>query len=259
MAQYLPVNVETGEISADHYARNKRQDDGWKRKQKSQQGRQRIFTNSDIDNIPSIISELTNRQLGFLLLLQTRVDYDGVIRNANKTPMSRTDMQAYVNAKQRTFYDFLDRCMSLNIIDAQNGKYSVNPTYHWRGNMNGRSVVKTLTTQLKRVYTDVKPEDLGMVYRMLPYIHWRTNRLCHNPRVKDAADIKPMKGKELAEALGVNPKYLYTKASRLQFGGEPVFAQLNVLGVKSYYVNPKIAYRNDGSPDETLTSMFTVK
>lgn len=218
-----------------------------------------------MDVLHEVTSVLTKAQCGFLLLLQCYVSYEtGRLTNANKTPMSTDDMRKALRmngSRKNTFYDFLRKCMDHHIIiENDDGSYSINERYHFRGvTPTGLSVIKSYTAKIKRIYGTVSPEDLGLIYRMLPLVHYATNTLCTNPSVNIPEEINALNRKELAEAIGVSVGEISRRLPKMTVDGEYVIAKVTVGGVEMYMFNPWIFYRKMTAPDETLRTIFRVK
>jgi hypothetical protein len=239
--------------------RHSHQDEAFQRLQK---GRNRDFTASNMRNLHEVNGVLTTAQCGYLMLLQCYVDYDGgTLVNSDKSPMTTADMMnvLQLTKKPSTFYDFLDACITHNIINESRNIYSVNPCYHFRGAFNDQYIVKTYTAKIKRVYREVKATDIGLIYRMLPFIHYETNALCENPFEANPAFIRWFNRKTLAEAIGVSPGEISRRLPKMTFDGEYVIAQVNVGGKRMYMFNPWVFYRKNSEPDTTLQAVFNVK
>lgn len=226
-------------------------------------GRQPDFTFAAMDAISEVTNVLTTAQCGYLLVLQCYVSYeDGRLNNGNKTPMTTSDMidALKLGRKRQTFYDFLRKCMESGIITKNDdGSYNVNPRYHFRGVTHNRAVIRSYTAKVKAVYREVNAADLGLMYRMLPFVHYGTNALCANPTEKYPHNIRWFNGKELADAIGIHEKSLSRSLPRMKFGDEYVIARLNVGGTMKYVFNPNVFYRKNTAPDDTLIAMFNVK
>ncbi|WP_102271294.1 hypothetical protein [Cytobacillus massiliigabonensis] len=227
-----------------------------------QKGRQPSFTASNMLNLHEVYEVLTTAQCGYLMLLQCYVDFDGgTLVNTNKTPMTKRDMMDVLQLakKPSTFYDFLDACITNSIIVETSGTFAVNPRYHFRGAFNDQYIVKSYTAKIKRVYREVKAADIGLIYRMLPFIHYETNALCANPFEANPALIKWFTRKALAEATGVSPGEISRRLPKMTFDGEYVIAQVTVGGKRMYMFNPWVFYRKNSAPDTTLQAVFNVK
>lgn len=262
MSSLRVIDIETGEDKTPEYRLRHRNQDSAYQVTKRRRSRPRDFTASNMRNLHEVYSVLTTAQCGYLMRLQCNVSYDGgTLVNANKTPMTTADMMEVLQLtkKKSTFYDFLKACIEHDIIRENNGIYSVNPRYHFRGVFNDQYIVKTYTAKLKRVYSEVKATDIGLIYRMLPYIHYDTNTLCRNPFESNPALIDPFNRKQLAEAIGVSPSELSRRLPKMTFDGEYVIAKVTVGGKQSYMFNPWVFYRKDDEPDKTLQAIFNVK
>lgn len=256
------IDIETGEDRSSEYTlRHRNQDDAY-RKLKEKRGRQPDFTASNMRNLHEVYNVLTTTQCGYLMLLQCYVDYgEGTIVNSDKTPMTTSDMMSVLqlNRKRSTFYDFLGACVEHGIIIENNDTYAVNPRYHFRGAFADQYVVKSYTTKIKRVYREVKATDIGLIYRMLPFVHYETNALCENPFETNPDKIRWFTRKTLAEAIGVSPSEISRRLPKMTFDGEYVIAQVIVGGKRVYMFNPWVFYRKNSEPDKTLQAVFNVK
>jgi len=229
-------------------------------------GKQSGFTFSVMDVLHEVTSALTKAQCGFLFLLQCYVSFDdGRLINADKSAMSTEDMRKVLRMDGRkqksSFYDFLNRSVRSGIIiENSDGSYSVNERYHFRGAVPaGLSVIKSYSAKIKRIYGSVRPEDLGLVYRMLPLVHYATNTLCSNPGEVVPENVNALNRKELADAIGISVGEISRRLPQLTVDGEYVIAKVSVGGTDSYMFNPWVFYRKMTQPDETLRTIFRVK
>ena len=225
-------------------------------------GKQSEFTFSAMDALHEVTRVLTRAQCGFLFVLQCHVDYgNGRLVTAKKSPMTTEDMRRILNVKKSSFYDFLRKCVDNTIIlEHEDGSYSVNDRYHFRGSVpTGLSVIKSYSAKVKRIYGTVRPEDLGLIYRMLPLVHYATNTLCANPAEPDPERLDALNRKELAEVLGISVGEISRRLPKLTVDNEYVVAKVSVGGADSYMFNPWVFYRKMTQPDETLRSIFRVK
>lgn len=226
------------------------------------EGRKIEFTNANMAHIHEIYDVLTTAQCGYLMLLQCYIEYDtGTIINPDKSPMTTDNMKSalQLTKKKSTFYDFLNACLAHDIIRENDGIYSVNTRYHFKGAMAGTHAIKSYTTKLKRVYSEVKASDIGLIYRMLPLVHMSTNALCDNAFEKDPRKVRWLNQKELAEFIGVDAKYLSRRLKLMKFDGEYVVARIKVGSEPvRFTMNPSVFYRQDSKPDDTLLAMFNV-
>lgn len=209
-----------------------------------------------------VIDVLTPAQCGYLLMLACHLNYENIIvksRN-NQMPMTYAEMRSSLRLtkKKSTFSEFLSACINHGIIvKTEGGAYRIASLFHFRGNAEGEAVVKAYMQRVKEVYRKVKPEDIGLIYRMLPYVHRTTNALCANPDETVPESIRKFNRKQLAEAVGVSPEVISRKVKSMKFDGDPVFAKVTPGDGESFYMlNPSVFYRGKGAPDATLRAMF---
>ncbi|SET42051.1 hypothetical protein SAMN05216389_1115 [Oceanobacillus limi] len=241
------------------------QTEAYKREQaaeKWRRGRQPSFTATRMRNIHEVYDALTTAQCGYLMRLQCSVDYvTGRLVNSDKSAMSYADMRKELGLarKKSTFSEFLSACKRNDIITEKDGEHFVNQRYHFRGAFTDPYVVKAYTTKVKHVYREVKAADIGLMYRMLPYVHYDLNALCDNPYEDDPNKIRWFNRKSLAEAIGVDPATLGRRLPKMKFGDEYVIARIKVGGKEKYTFNPNVFYRKDTKPSDDLIAMFNTK
>lgn len=260
--EWAYINTTTGEIRDIQSKAN--QAAGYREKlaKEARNGRSVDFTSANMAHIHEVYNVLTTAQCGYLMLLQCYVGWnEGIIVNADKSPMTTTDMLNVLklHRKRSTFYNFLKACVDNAIIsELADGSYAVNERYHFKGAFNDRQVVKAYSTKVKRVYREVKARDIGLIYRMLPYVHMSTNALCVDPFEKDPRKIVWFTRDSLAKAIGVNPDTLGKRLKLMRFDGEAVIHRGKLLdGPDRYTLNPSVFYRQDKEPSDALLGMFS--
>lgn len=235
-----------------------------KKAKETREGRSLEFTNANMTHIHEVYNVLTTAQCGYLMLLQCYVGWsDGIIVKPDKTPMTTRDMRSVLqlNRKRSTFYDFFKACVSNGVItENEDGTYSVNERYHFKGAFDSQFVVKAYSTKVKHVYSEVKASDIGLIYRMLPYVHMSTNALCSDPGEENPKAIDWFTRGELAEAIGVDADTLGRRLKAMKFDGEYVVARIKVgAEPERYTMNPSVFYRQNNDPSDVLVAMFSVK
>lgn len=258
------INTETGEIKDMQSKANRDKAYRLQMAKEQREGRSRDFMNGNMQHLHEVYTVLTTPQSGYLMLLQCYVGWDnGVIVNPDKSPMTTADMQRVLQLtgnKRSTFYDFFRSCTANNIVDRnEDGSYSINERYHFKGAHKNSFVIKAYTAKVKRVYKEVKASDIGLIYRMLPFVHMSTNALCSDPFERDPKKIRWFSQDELAEAIGVDARTLRRRIPKMQFDGEYVIHR-GKLGnnPERYTLNYEVFNRLDSEPDATMQAMFSV-
>lgn len=259
--EWAMINRQTGEIKELQSTAERNRGYREKKAKESREGRSKVFTNASMRHLHEVYDVLTTPQCGYLTLLQCYIGWDdGIIVNPDKSPMTPVDMQRVLQltgTKRSTFNDFLSACISNGIITKDGANYIVNERYHFKGAIDNQYVIKTYTAKVKRVYREVKANDIGLIYRMLPFVHMSTNALCADPFEKDPKNIRWFTQKELAKAIGVDARTLRRRLPLMKFDGEYVVARIKLGNEpERYTMNHNVFYRQDNEPDDTLTAMF---
>lgn len=262
ISSWVYFNTETGEIRDMQSTKARGKSFLAKLAREKRDGRRSEFTNANMRHIHEVSSVLTTAQCGYLMLLQCYIDFeDGKIINSDKSTMTTADMRSalQLNGKKATFYDFLNDCLTNDIIRKCGDYYCVNKRYHFKGALSGEHAIKAYSAKLKRVYSEVKASDIGLIYRMLPLVHMGTNALCDNAFERDPKKVRWLNLRELSEAVGVDARYLGRRLKLMKFDGEYVVARIKLGSEPARYtINPSVFYRQDKTPDDTLMALFNV-
>lgn len=260
MSAWRPVNIETGEVGgADYYVRHRNQDAAYHQIQ-TQKGRSEAFFFNGTDQMREAASVLTLAQSGYLLLLASYIDYNGVIRDGKEPADTAVMMRLLrLETKRSTFYDFLAVCLDNGYIAEQDGEYRVDKALHFRGKAGKVPLVRAFIVRLRALYDEVGAHDLGLLYRIIPLIHRDTNVICGNPEEGTPSKIRKLNRKQLAEVTGVDPATISRVAGRAIFRGKSVFAKITTATDGTFYmVNPQIFRRKDVEYSAEVRGVFGI-
>ncbi|GMA51819.1 hypothetical protein GCM10025857_31760 [Alicyclobacillus contaminans] len=247
-----------------HYVRSYAQRDAYKENIERQQRRAESgeFSFHSIQAIREM-SMIEDKHCGYLLGLTAYLGYDDIIHNTdrNRTPMSKSDVMSTLGISERTYQEFMTTMRRHGIIKdvVVDGikTYKINRKYVFRGqSYKGLRKIKSFHEQVREMYSANNAKDLGFVYKLLPYVHWSTNYLSHNPDETDPDNVSTMSRKDLAEITKLDEKTLTSKMRRMRIANNPVFACVRVGDEMEYMLNPEIFYRRDGKPDDTIIVTF---
>lgn len=256
MARRLaPVDLDTGEVSKEHYVRSRKQDVAYRRIVE-RQGRSPGFTFTDMENIKEVINKIKDKHCGYLLYLQCFINYNGQLVNESNNVMNKDNIQEILGLSRAAFIDFFSNMLKNKIIYEVDGIFYINEKYHFKGRTTNTNVIKSFTFKVKKLYNKRRANDLGFLYKLLPFIHYETNTICKNPYEVDVGKIVYSPKKEIAEITGENEKTVYNRLRRMKIGKEFVFAEVRSGRERFYKVNPFIFYRKSGEPDATLREIF---
>lgn len=257
MERHAPVNLDTGEISEEHYVRSKKQDEGYR---KYLNGRSEEFFMNVTHEMRKTAEQLTPAQSGYLIMLASYIDFDGII-TCRKEPASTADMMRLLRLekKRSTFYDFLSVCMDNGYIAEKDGEYIVNRSIHFRGKAGNVRYVRAYSVRLRALYEEVGAHNLGILYRMIPFIHYSANILCENPNERKPSKIRKLNQKQIAEAVGVDSVTIRRACSRMTFRGKSVFAKITTATDGTFFmINPQIFRRKDFEYSAEVRATFGI-
>lgn len=253
----VPVDIDTGEVSTEHYVRSRKQDVAYRRIQESK-GRSPQFTFTSMENIKEVISNIDSKHCGYLLYLQCFIDFKGRLVNDNNILMSKTDIQDLLGLGRTAFYHFFFSMLDNKIIYDIGNVFYINEKYHFKGKTGNNKVIKSFIYKVKRLYSKEKVNDLGFIYKVLPFIHLETNTICQNPYEVDVSKILYLSKTEIAELTGESEKTVYNRLRRMKLDKEYLFAEIRSGKERFYKINPFIFYRKEGKPDATLREIFLI-
>ena len=163
--------------------------------------------------------ELNQSDLARLIMLATYINYKGILVLSNVKAMNKNNMNQILKLGDRTFWEFYNKLIKLNIIYQEDENLYLNKKYFFKGEV---SVHKAYTKQkdytrlyinsIRFLYNNVsaaKHKHLGLIFRMIPYINLRWNLLCINPTENDLEIINIITLGELAELFDYDKKYLF--------------------------------------------------
>jgi len=233
-------------------------------KQRSE-GRKENFVFNVMENLPFVASTLTSAQCGYLLVLSTYITYEGLIVKSERdlTPMTQIDMLKALSLRESqrsTLTDFLTVCIDFGIIRKKSEGYYIADGFHTKGTPPSDRVVRSYITKLREMASENKPEQIGFIYKLLPYIHKTTNMLCDNPNELHPSKVRKLNRKELAEIAGVNVSYVSRATTTMIYNGKSVFAKITTPTDGTFYMlNPAIFRRADRTDyDDTTRGIFGI-
>ncbi|MCM3730112.1 hypothetical protein M3196_00320 [Fictibacillus nanhaiensis] len=254
------VNKETGEIIRElkdgDKIISKKQSEAYKSKAEPDN---RHFAFGKMKRMKEISQKLDAKKCGYIMRLipymQCGTGY--LIKEEGSVMKTKTDLAKGLGvSKVSSRNNIIDALMDASALELDEIGYKINPDVHISGTITGNELIKLFKTTLDKLANDLKPAELGYLYKVLPYVHYQTNLICIDPFESDPANFKFLNQKEVAEVIGIdvdNARKFLNKChkKRILFEGSTSDRR-----EKQYYVNPYIFYRKKGYPDDTLKSMF---
>ncbi len=108
--------------------------------------------------------------------------------------------------------------------------------------------------------TENKPEHIGLIYKLIPYIHKYSNVLCSNPNEVVPSKRRKLNRKQIADIAGVTPAYVTRVTGSMIYREKSVFAKVTTATDGTFYMlNPTIFRRADRDDyDETTRDIFGI-
>ncbi|WP_103110263.1 hypothetical protein [Brevibacillus reuszeri] len=234
------------------------------RRRKYAERDQRHFSFSDMRNMREITESLSNKYCGYVLLLQPYIAFKSgllVHNGRDGKPLKAADFAAIWNVSKRTANVVLDELEAHSIVfGGTNGTYTLSDRYHFRKKAGDEvdALIKTFFTTLRRVR--LTAADLGILYKLLPYVHLDTNVICSDPFAENPEDVRYLNEKHIAGVLDMSADKTRAAMKRLRKAGvtgewTKEYDDRETLTV----LNPYVFYRKSGEPDGTLRTLFAAQ
>lgn len=235
------------QLAAIEKERNKRKDN-------------RHFSFTHMRFIRELTDNLPNKICGYVLLLQPYIKWKtNVLIDSKGNPLDEKGFSKAIKVQPRTGKQIIERLILEDIIEVDDrNNYVMNNRYHFRKKLKGDEksmLVKTFFTSMKEL--NLKPAELGALYKLLPYVHYETNMICADPFEEYPQDIRFLNFKEIAELMGVHEKKAVPLLRQLKKAN--AITETSRGRDKYITLNPFIFYRKSGQPDASLCAMFLAK
>lgn len=274
------VEIETGEVVSTydpetHKVVSKKQSEAGRSYFKKINDK-RHFSFSNMELMIDVIRSLTPTQCGYLLILQCHMQFEtGLLVKRVKedgefteVPMDKEDIMHLLTVKRRAFFNLFSALKKHGIVTEDKiGKikaYKINQKIHFRNfieETEGKDhrLVKTYFTTFKQLANNLKPNEIGFIYKLLPWVHFKTNTICADPFVNDETEVRYLTNTKMGSVIGVDTRTVKTMLKKLLNTNPRALTQLNIGNGVYYKLNPWIFYRQIGEPDASLKEMFTIK
>lgn len=228
-------------------------------------GRKEKFVFTVMDNVDYVSNALTSAQCGYLLVLSTFINYNGLIVTSERDGevMSRALMMTALglrDTQRSTLSEFITACTNYGIIYEKDGGYYISNGFHARGKTDNSNVARSYIVRLREMAKVNKPEHIGILYKLIPFINKYSNVLCENPNEVVPSKRKKLNRKQLSEITGVSTSYITRLTTSMVFNNKSVFAKVTTATDGTFYMlNPTIFRRADRVDyDDTTREIFGI-
>lgn len=216
-------------------------------------------------------SNLEGQYVFRFLYLCTFMNYDNLVVTENgKELYKEKDLRdIFNNLKKNDFFNTKRYMLENGLISLDEKKnIIVNSKYCKRGKINKTKtieVIRVFDNAIKELYEKSKPiehKKLALLIKILPYISFKFNCLCHNTSEEIASEVNRIKTmSELCELVGydkVHSTRLKNDLFKLRVNGELVIGIFETDYGKTILVNPLVYYKGTRLEDmQSLIDIFS--
>ncbi|MEV5028518.1 hypothetical protein [Paenibacillus sp. LPE1-1-1.1] len=126
--------------------------------------------------------------------------------------------------------------------DGKRNVYNVSAEYHTIGQaIKGTTFTRVYQTKTRTDIAKVSIQAAGLLYKMIPYIHYEYMYLCCNPNVRRREDIRHLSQTRFAKEVGVDDITALRCMHELMSAGFVMRAE--AFGARIIRMNPDVMYR----------------
>jgi DNA-binding MarR family transcriptional regulator len=208
------------------------------------QGRNYVVSYNEA--VLDVIRDLTLTEAGAMvrILLQLRINSEGRLVKGSLTkaaPMNKSDLAKVLGRSKSNTNALIDRLVVLELIELRPDGIYVNRQFHSMGGRIANEVfTKVYTVKAKEITDQLRLNEIGMLYKIIPFFHYSEYYLCVNPNV-DKRMIEYIGRETLAEAIGHDGSTVSKIMGRLQ--GEGAILVTGTRKEVRYLVHPDLMFR----------------
>lgn len=196
--------------------------------------------------VSEVIRDLSLVDAGAMIkiLLLLRINGEGKLLKgaiARPDPMNKTDIARTLGRSKSNANALVDRLVALELLEDRADGFYVNKRFHTMGERIVDSVfTKVYTVRAKETVEHLRLNEIGMLYKIIPFFHYSEYYLCVEPNASKEA-IEYIGRETLAELIGHDVGTVSKLMSRLQSVGA-----ILVTGTRKevrYLVHPDLMFR----------------
>lgn len=244
----IPYNTQTGEIAEGYTITSPDQRKAFRDRQAYvDREKGSHWVSAYHEAIRSITQDLTLTQAGAILKLlpYLRFKSEGRLINNGK-PLKQTDIQRIFKRSRNKTSELLTELESLGVInivkEGRSNVFYVTADFHTMGHVAaGVKFTKLYQAKLIEVTDGLPLNDVGILYKILPYFHYSEYYLCANPDEQNAQAIRHLDREQLASAIGHEPETVSRLIAKLR--GRKAILSTRSGYTTRYLVHPDLMFR----------------
>lgn len=170
--------------------------------------------------------------LARLIYALTYMNYNRVLTTDNGAYIDKSVLFKIMNVDRKIFNKWFQKMIDDNIFMYLNDEHiAVMSEEYIKGNLpdtRNNHYIKLYNETVREIYEANKGKNMnamGLIFKMISYIHKDTNAVCSNPKCRDVDKIKYITAGQIAKELGYSDKILQMEKMFSKFrlaNGEPI-------------------------------------
>lgn len=216
------------------------------RKEQVRKGKVIEFVACFHDPIREVTQHLSLTESGAVmkLLLYMKVNGKNLLQRDGKS-LIQADIEKILRKGRTQTVDIVKRLEYLSIITpvkvGRSKTFYLNKDFHYMGKLVNKPFTKLMKAKLSEIVDDLKLEQLGFLYKILPYFHYDNCYLAYNPNEHDLTKVKYMNRIELAAAINYGADNITILVKQLRKKG--LIMTTKTSGKVLFRVHPDLMYR----------------
>lgn len=256
MTNVYPIDISTGEIAEGYSVTSPQQKNAYKgRLAYKDREKGSHWVASYHEAIANITHDLTLTQAGAIikLLPYLRFKSAGKLINNGKA-LKQTDIERIFkrsrNVTSSILTDLQDKGVTTIVKEGRSNVFYIAAEFHTMGSVtDGVKFTKLYQAKLNEIVSDMELNDVGILYKVLPYFHYSEYYLCANPNEHKPSVISHLDREQLAELIGHEPETVSRCISKLQ--GKKALMATRSGKTTRYLVHPDLMFRQQIETDWT--------
>lgn len=207
------------------------------------------------DPIKEIIQEMTLTEAGAVLKLLPYLHFkaEGKIAKDGNS-LGAKEIGDLLNKGKTQTRAIIERLDALKVIvkqkEGRKNVYYISKMFHTMGEvLEGMRFTKLYQKRTKEILDQLKLNEAGLLYKMLPYFHYSEYCLCTNPDEEDATKLDLLTREELAVLIGHEPETVSRYINALI--NQNVILKMTASKSVNYYVHPDVMFRKQVEDERT--------
>lgn len=246
--------VPTDDYVVKHKETVRQQRDYLVRKEAIERGGIRNYVTAYHGPVRKLNDILNLNELGAImkLLPYMRFDRNGALMDGSKR-MGVDDIAKVIGKTKRWTIEILASLVRAGVLisekDGRRNVYNVSETYHTIGRvLEGTPYTKIYQTKTRADIAHISIQAAGVLYKMIPFIHYERLYLCANPNERDFESIRHLSQARFAAEINVDDGTASRCMRELIRHGFVMRSE--VFGSTVIMMNPDVMFRKKTDYDE---------